>query len=86
MDKFSIPKRNILYIIIGLAVMILGFVLMAGGGSKDPDVFSYDIFSFRRIVLAPVVVLIGCGIEVFAIMSKKPFSQLFKKSSKPTEK
>ena len=54
--------------IIGLGVIVLGFILMIGGGSKDPDVFNPDIFNFRRIRLAPALVLIGFGIEISAIL------------------
>lgn len=54
--------------LIGFAVIALGFVLMVGGGSEDPDVFNPDIFSFRRIRLAPALVLIGFGIEIAAIL------------------
>jgi hypothetical protein len=53
---------------IGLAVIALGFLLMAGGGSDDPNVFNPDIYSFRRIRLAPALVLLGFGIEVYAIL------------------
>ena len=67
-EGFAIPKRNILYIIIGFVVMLLGYVLMAGGGSDDPNVFNEEMFSTRRIVIAPVVILIGMAIEVWAIM------------------
>ncbi len=55
--------------LIGLSVIVLGFILMIGGGSKDPDVFNPDIFNFRRIRLAPALVLIGFGIEISAILS-----------------
>ena len=48
--------------------MVLGYVLMAGGGSDDPNVFNYGMFSFRRIVLAPVVILGGMVMEIWAIM------------------
>ena len=65
---FAIPRKNVLYIIAGFAVMVLGYVLMAGGGSDDPNVFNYDMFSFRRIVLAPVVILVGLVVEIWAIM------------------
>ena len=54
--------------IIGLGVIVLGFILMIGGGSKDPDVFNPDIFNFRRIRLAPALVLVGFGIEIAAIL------------------
>lgn len=65
---FAVPKKNILYIIVGFAVMVLGYVLMAGGGSDDPNVFNEGMFSFRRIVLAPVVILVGMAVEIWAIM------------------
>lgn len=65
---FAIPRKNVLYIIAGFAVMVLGYVLMAGGGSDDPNVFNYGMFSFRRIVLAPVVILVGMVVEIWAIM------------------
>ena len=54
--------------LIGLGVTVLGFILMIGGDSKDPDVFNPDIFNFRRIRLAPALVLIGFGIEIAAIL------------------
>ena len=53
---------------IGLAVIALGFILMAGGGSDDPNVFNEEIYNFRRIRLAPALVLLGFGIEVYAIL------------------
>ena len=61
-------------VLIGLGIIILGFILMAGGGSDDPNVFDESIFSFTRITLAPIVVLLGFGFEVYAIM-KKPKSE-----------
>lgn len=57
-------------LIAGLVVTALGFLLMIGGGSDDPTVFSEDIFSFRRITLAPILVLAGYGIQIFAILKK----------------
>ena len=65
---FALPKRNILYIIAGFAIMVLGYVLMSGGGSDNPDVFNHEMFSFRRITLAPVVILVGMVVEIWAIM------------------
>lgn len=65
---FAMPKKNVLYIIAGFVVMLLGYALMAGGGSDDPNVFNEDMFSFRRIVLAPVVIIIGIVVEIWAIM------------------
>ncbi len=64
--------------LIGLGVIVLGFILMIGGGSKDPDMFNPDIFNFRRIRLAPALVLIGFGIEIFAILRS------FKNTKKPS--
>ena len=64
--------------LIGLGVIVLGFILMIGGGSKDPDVFNPDLFNFRRIRLAPALVLIGFGIEIAAILRS------FKNNKKPS--
>lgn len=65
---FLFEKVNYKILFIGLAVITLGFLLMAGGGSDDPNVFSDAIFSFRRIRLAPTVVIIGFGITIYAIL------------------
>ena len=65
---FAVPKKNILYIIAGFAIMVLGYVLMSGGGSDDPNVFNEEMFSVRRISVAPVVILIGIVVEIWAIM------------------
>lgn len=67
---FAVPYKNILYIIAGFAVMVLGYVLMTGGGSDDPNVFNEAMFSFRRTVLAPVVILAGMVLIIVAIMYK----------------
>ena len=53
---------------LGMGFVALGFILMSGGGSDDPNVFNEEIFNFRRIRLAPTLVLIGLGIEVYAIL------------------
>ena len=64
-------KDNYKWMFIGLGVIFLGFLLMVGGGSEDPTVFNEEeMFSFRRITLAPIVILIGFGIETYAIMKK----------------
>ncbi len=68
--EFLFEKRNYLIMIVGIVVIMIGFALMAGGGSDDPNVFNEDIYNFRRIRLAPTVVLIGLAIEVYAIMAK----------------
>jgi len=66
--EFIFQNKNYLYMFIGVACMALGFILMSGGGSDDPSVFNPDIYSFRRIRLAPTLVLLGLGIEVYAIL------------------
>ena len=76
--EFIFSKKNYRLMIIGLGVIVLGFILMIGGGSKDPDMFNPDIFNFRRIRLAPALVLIGFGIEIFAILRS------FKNTKKPS--
>ncbi|MDR0581591.1 MAG: DUF3098 domain-containing protein [Prevotellaceae bacterium] len=68
---FAIDRQNYKYIAIGFGVIVLGFLLMLGGGSDNPDVFDgAKLFSFTRITLAPVVVIAGFAIEVYAIMRK----------------
>jgi hypothetical protein len=67
---FLFEKVNYKFLMIGIAVIALGFILMSGGGSDDPKVFSEDVFSFRRIRLAPTVVLIGFGITIYSIFKK----------------
>ncbi len=68
-DKdFAVPYKNVLYMIAGFGIMVLGYLLMSGGGSDDPAVFNEKMFSFRRIVLAPVVILAGIVWEIVAIM------------------
>lgn len=67
-SNFIFGKKNYKFMLIGLACIVIGFVLMSGGGSDDPNVFNPDIFSFRRIRLAPTLVLIGFGFQVYAIL------------------
>lgn len=71
--EFLFEKVNYTILLIGIVVITLGFILMSGGGSDDPKVFNDAIFSFRRIRLAPTLVLIGFGITIFSILktSKK---------------
>ncbi|WP_343488093.1 DUF3098 domain-containing protein [Allomuricauda sp. d1] len=66
--EFIFQKKNYTFLFIGLAFIILGFILMSGGGSDDPNVFNPDIYNFRRIRLAPTLVLIGLGIQIYAIL------------------
>ena len=67
---FLFGKRNYKIMLVGLAVIAVGFALMAGGGSDDPNVFNEDIYNFQRIRLAPTLILIGFAIEVYAILAK----------------
>lgn len=69
-SKFAIGKKNYKLLLIGFGIIVLGFLLMIGGGSKDPNVFSNEIFSFRRITLAPIIILFGFAFEIYAIMKK----------------
>ena len=63
---------NYKWMLAGVGLLILGFVLMAGGGSTNPEVFNYEaIFSWRRIVLAPIVVLVGFGVVGYSIFRKR---------------
>jgi len=67
---FAIGKENYKLLIAGAVIIIIGFLLMIGGGSKDPNVFNPEIFSPRRIVLAPIIVMFGFAFEIWAIMKK----------------
>ena len=67
-SEFVFQRKNYIFLFIGLAFIALGFILMSGGGSDDPNVFNPDIYNFRRIRLAPTLVLIGLGIQVYAIL------------------
>ena len=64
----AITPKGLKYLLVGLLVMISGYILMTGGGSDDPQVFNYAMFDFRRMVAAPVVIILGIVIEVVAIM------------------
>lgn len=69
-QNFVFEKRNYTWMFIGLAFIAIGFVLMAGGGSDDPNVFNDAIFNIQRIRIAPMLILIGFGIQVYAILQK----------------
>ncbi len=66
--EFLFSSLNYKILLIGLGIIALGFILMSGGGSKDPNVFNEEIFNFRRIRLAPTVVLIGFGVTIYSIL------------------
>lgn len=65
---FIFGRRNYTWMLIGLALIALGYLLMSGGGSPNPNVFNKAMFSFRRVRLAPFLVLAGFGVEIYAIM------------------
>lgn len=67
---FALGRENYNLMAIGFAIIVIGFILMIGGKSNDPNVFNPEIFSFRRIVLAPMLLLFGFMFEIYAIMKK----------------
>ena len=66
--KMAITPKGLKQLIIGVLVMVAGYILMMGGGVKDPQVFNYDMFDFRRLVAAPLVILAGVVVCIIAIM------------------
>ena len=66
--KMAITPKGLRLLIAGVVVMIAGYILLTGGGSKDPQVFNYAMFDFRRLVAAPVVIVAGIVVEIVAIM------------------
>lgn len=68
--KMALTTRNYVLILIGVAVIVLGFVLMSGGTKATPEEFSYDIYSWRRITLAPILVVAGFAFEIYAILKR----------------
>lgn len=66
----ALSRENYIILAAGFAVIVLGFILMSGGASESPDEFDYAMFSWRRITLAPVLVLLGFGIEAYGIMKR----------------
>ncbi|MEC8637014.1 MAG: DUF3098 domain-containing protein [Flavobacteriaceae bacterium] len=66
--EFLFNKRNYQFLLLSIALIALGFIIMAGGGSEDPNVFNPEIFNFRRIRLAPTIVLMGFGLAIYTIL------------------
>ncbi len=66
--KMAITPKGLKLLLIGVIVMIAGYVLMMGGTSEDPNIFNYEMFNFQRMVAAPVVIICGIIIEIVAIM------------------
>ena len=69
-DVFIFGKSNYKFLFIGLGLILLGFVLMVGGGSESPDEFNKGIFNFQRLTLAPILILAGFVVEIYAIMKR----------------
>lgn len=69
-QKMTLTMKNYVLLLLGLVVIILGFVLMAGGGSDSPDQFNQAMFSWRRITLAPILVIGGFAFEIYAILKR----------------
>ncbi|HOW31997.1 MAG TPA: DUF3098 domain-containing protein [Bacteroidales bacterium] len=68
--QFALGRENYILMAIGIALIFIGFVLMIGGGSKDPNVFNYNMFNAQRLTLSPILILAGFVVEIFAIMKK----------------
>lgn len=69
-EQMTLTIKNYILLIAGLVVIVIGMVLMTGGGSDDPNVFNYDMFSWRRITLAPILIVGGFAFEVYALLKK----------------
>ncbi|MBL4657429.1 MAG: DUF3098 domain-containing protein [Flavobacteriales bacterium] len=69
-SEFVFEKQGYMIVLAGIVMIIVGFALMSGGGSDDPAVFNPEIFSFRRITLAPTVVMTGFALQIYAIMRR----------------
>lgn len=69
-NDFAFSKKNYMLIIIGVLITVLGYVLMIGGGSDDPNEFSYELFSVTRIYISPILILVGLGVVGWGIMKK----------------
>mgnify|MGYP005710099293 CR=1 FL=1 len=67
-EDFIFEKTNYQVMVLGIIFIAIGFILMSGGASEDPNVFNPEIYNFRRIRLAPTLVLSGFGIQVYAIL------------------
>ncbi len=67
---FALGKENYKLMAIGFAIIVIGFILLSGGGSDDPNVFSEELFSFRRLTIAPILLFVGFVFEIYAIMKK----------------
>jgi len=71
-QTFIFDRKNYAIMLVGIALIVIGYILMAGGGSDNPEVFNPEIFAPMRIVVAPLLIVAGLVVEVFAIMKKGP--------------
>lgn len=69
--EFAFGKRNYILMGIGILLLVIGFILLAGGGSNDPNVFNPEIFNTQRLVVSPLFMLAGFILEIYAIMYRK---------------
>ncbi|MFY9241529.1 MAG: DUF3098 domain-containing protein [Polaribacter sp.] len=67
--EFLFGKKNYIIMLVGIAFIAIGFIFMVGGGSDNPEVFNEEIYNWQRIRLAPTLVIIGLGIEIYAILA-----------------
>ena len=70
MNNFSLSPKNVRMVLVGLVIMVSGYILMIGGGSDDPNVFNEEMFDFQRLVASPILVILGIVIIITSIMSK----------------
>ena len=73
--KILFGKKNYIILFLSLAIIVIGFFLMSGGGSEDPNIFNPEIFNFRRIKLAPTLVIFGFILAIFSILVKNKTSK-----------
>jgi membrane-bound ClpP family serine protease len=73
--NFAFERKNYLILLFGLFLIILGYILLAGGGTKDPNQFSYELFSTQRMVTAPIILMLGYITIAVAIMYKEKTKQ-----------
>jgi len=73
--KILFGKKNYIILFLSLAIIVIGFYLMSGGGSEDPNIFNPEIFNFRRIKLAPTLVIFGFILAIFSILVKNKTSK-----------
>lgn len=69
-DKMAVGRKGVILMIAGVLVMVAGFILLSGGGVKDPQVFNWSMFDFRRLVAAPLVIVAGVVVVAYGIMRK----------------